>query len=157
MAFAMTPSPRDKVYFAHLRFADAAAGSGSFTDEAQKMDKTGKVYFPHHPTSGKTLMIIFRFMVAAWLLASSLAFAADTSPASPHDTELEKAKTAIAGKDWAGAQAVLDPYTATNPRSADGFNLLATACAIKKNTTTHWSPTKNHSRWTPSTKAHTST
>jgi tetratricopeptide (TPR) repeat protein len=34
------------------------------------------------------------------------------------------AKTAIARKDWAGAQAVLEPYTASNPRSADGFNLL---------------------------------
>lgn len=43
---------------------------------------------------------------------------------SPRDTELEKAKTAIARKDWAGARAVLEPYTATNPRSADGFNLL---------------------------------
>ena len=37
---------------------------------------------------------------------------------------MEKAKTAIARKDWAAAQAVLEPYTAANPRSADGFNLL---------------------------------
>jgi tetratricopeptide (TPR) repeat protein len=124
MAFAMTPSTRDKAYFEHVRFADAAAGSGSFSDEAQEMAKTRKVTFLLHSASGKTLMIIFRFIVASWLLASSLAFAADTSPASPRDTELEKAKTAIARKDWAGAQAVLDTYTATNPRSADGFNLL---------------------------------
>jgi len=69
-------------------------------------------------------MLFLRFMIAAGLLASSFAFAADTSPPSPLDTELEKAKTAIAGKDWASAQAVLEPYTVINPRSADGFNLL---------------------------------
>ncbi len=69
-------------------------------------------------------MSMLRFIFAACLLVSSLAFAADTSPPSPRDTELEKAKTAIARKDWAAAQAVLEPYTASNPRSADGFNLL---------------------------------
>ena len=69
-------------------------------------------------------MPLIRLLLAACLLASTLAFAADTSPPTPRDTELEKAKTAIARKDWAGAQAVLEPYTATNPRSADGFNLL---------------------------------
>lgn len=56
--------------------------------------------------------------------ASSLAFAADTSPPTVRDAELDKAKSAIARKDWPGAQAVLAPYTVTNPRSADGFNLL---------------------------------
>jgi len=66
----------------------------------------------------------FRFIFAASLLASAFAFAADTSPPTPRDTELEKAKTAISRKDWAGAQAVLESYTAVNPRSADGFNLL---------------------------------
>ena len=65
-----------------------------------------------------------RFMLAACLLASSFAFAADSSPPTPRDTELEKAQSAIARKDWAVALAVLEPYTATNPRSADGFNLL---------------------------------
>jgi len=69
-------------------------------------------------------MTLARLCFAVCLLASSLAFAADTSPPTPRDTELEKAKTAIARKDWAAAQAVLDPYTAANPRSADGFNLL---------------------------------
>ncbi len=69
-------------------------------------------------------MPFIRLLLATCLLASTFAFAADTSPPSPRDTELEKAKTAIARKDWAGAQAVLEPYTATNPRSADGFNLL---------------------------------
>lgn len=65
-----------------------------------------------------------RSMLAACLLASSFAFAADSSPPTPRDTELEKAKTAIARKDWAAALVVLEPYTAANPRSADGFNLL---------------------------------
>jgi tetratricopeptide (TPR) repeat protein len=65
-----------------------------------------------------------RLFLATSLLASTFAFAADTSPPTPRDTELEKAKTAIARKDWTAAQAVLEPYTATNPRSADGFNLL---------------------------------
>jgi len=69
-------------------------------------------------------MTLARLCFAVCLLASSLAFAADTSPPTPRDTELEKAKTAIARKDWAAAQAVLEPYTAANPRSADGFNLL---------------------------------
>ncbi len=69
-------------------------------------------------------MHILRLLLAASLFISTLAFAADTSPPSPKDTELEKAKTAIARKDWAAAQAVLEPYTVNNPRSADGFNLL---------------------------------
>jgi cytochrome c-type biogenesis protein CcmH/NrfG len=69
-------------------------------------------------------MTILRLVIAASLFVSALAFAADTSPPTPRDTELEKAKTAIARKDWAAAQSVLEPYTATNPRSADGFNLL---------------------------------
>ena len=44
-------------------------------------------------------MSFFRFMLAACLFASTLAFAADTSPPAPRDTELEKAKSAIARKD----------------------------------------------------------
>jgi tetratricopeptide (TPR) repeat protein len=69
-------------------------------------------------------MHILRLLLAASLFISTLAFAADTSPPSPKDTELEKAKTAIARKDWTAAQAELVPYTVNNPRSADGFNLL---------------------------------
>lgn len=69
-------------------------------------------------------MPMIRLMLAACLLASSLAFAADSSPPTPRDTELEKAQSAIARKDWAAALVVLEPYTAANPRSADGFNLL---------------------------------
>ena len=69
-------------------------------------------------------MSFFRLLLAASLFVCTFAFAADTSPPTPKDTELEKAKTAIARKDWAVAQAVLEPYTASNPKSADGFNLL---------------------------------
>ena len=69
-------------------------------------------------------MYILRFLLITSLFASTIVFAADTSPPSPKDAELEKAKAAIARKDWAIAQAVLEPYTASNPRSADGFNLL---------------------------------
>lgn len=69
-------------------------------------------------------MSTLRLLLAASLFVCTFAFAADTSPPTPKDTELEKAKTAIARKDWAAAQAVLEPYTAANPRSADGFNLL---------------------------------
>lgn len=69
-------------------------------------------------------MCTLRLLLAACLWVCTFAFAADTSPPSPRDTELEKAKTAIARKDWTAAQAVLGPYTVANPGSADGFNLL---------------------------------
>ena len=69
-------------------------------------------------------MPTLRLVLAASLFVCTFAFAADTSPPTPKDTELEKAKTAIARKEWAAAQAVLEPYTVNNPRSADGFNLL---------------------------------
>jgi len=69
-------------------------------------------------------MNLFRLCLGIWLLASSVAFAGDSSPPTPRDLELEKAKTAIARKDWSAALAVLEPYTVANPRSAYGFNLM---------------------------------
>ena len=69
-------------------------------------------------------MKLFRLFISACLLVSSVVFAGDSSPPTPRDVELEKAKTAIARKDWAGAQTLLEAYTVANPRSADGFNLL---------------------------------
>lgn len=69
-------------------------------------------------------MYLSRSIFAACLFTSAIAFAADTSPPSPRDSELDKAKAAIARKDWPAAQAVLKPYTLSNPQSADGFNLL---------------------------------
>ena len=75
-------------------------------------------------------MPILRLLLAASLFVCTLAFAADTSPPTPKDTELEKAKTAIARKDWAAAQAVLEPYTASNPRSAAPFHLPSTSSPL---------------------------
>ena len=69
-------------------------------------------------------MPTLRFLIATCLSLCTFAFAADTSAPSPRDSELEKAKSAIARKDWAAAQAVLETYVMSNPRSADGFNLL---------------------------------
>jgi cytochrome c-type biogenesis protein CcmH/NrfG len=69
-------------------------------------------------------MRIPRFLIVTSFFLSTLVFAADTSPPAPQDAELEKAKAAVARKDWAAAQAVLEPYIVSNPRSADGFNLL---------------------------------
>ena len=69
-------------------------------------------------------MKLFRLLMTICLLVSNLAFAGDSSPPAPRDLELEKAKAAIARKDWPAAQAVLEAYTVANPRSADGFNLL---------------------------------
>ena len=69
-------------------------------------------------------MKLFRLLMTVCLLVSSLAFAGDSSPPTPRDFELEKAKVAIARQDWVAALAVLEPYTVANPRNADGFNLL---------------------------------
>ena len=69
-------------------------------------------------------MHILRFILAASLFFSTIVFAADTSTPTQRDGELEKAIAAITRNDWAAAQAVLEPYIVSNPRNADGFNLL---------------------------------
>ena len=69
-------------------------------------------------------MYILRFLLAASFIFSTIGFARDTSFPSAGDAELEKAEAAVTRKDWAAAQAVLEPYTVNNPRNADGFNLL---------------------------------
>ena len=67
----------------------------------------------------------------ASLLALSLpaaALAADTSPAQPakpQDAALERARTAIAQKDWIAAQAVLRDAVARDSSNADYHNLYA--------------------------------
>jgi len=72
--------------------------------------------------------------VKKYLLASILALsplvvsAADTSPAmpaKPRDTTLDRARDAIAQKDWAAAQAVLRDAVARDPQNADYHNLYA--------------------------------
>ena len=105
----------------------------------------------------KTTMYIPRLILSALLILSSVAFAADTSPPSPRDTELEKAKAAIARKDWAAAQAVLEPYTVSNPRSADGFNLLGYSLRNQKNTMSRLSLISKRLPWTLNIGVHTST
>ena len=65
-----------------------------------------------------------RLLLATGLLVCTWAFAGDSSPPTPRDFELEKAKAAIARKDWVAAQSVLESYVLNNPRSADGLNLL---------------------------------
>jgi len=62
-------------------------------------------------------MNLFRLCMGICVLASSVAFAGDSSPPTPRDLELEKAKTAIARKDWPAALAVLETYTVANPRT----------------------------------------
>jgi len=72
--------------------------------------------------------------VKKYLLASILALsplvvsAADTSPAmpaKPRDATLDRARDAIAQKDWAAAQAVLRDAVARDPQNADYHNLYA--------------------------------
>lgn len=64
--------------------------------------------------------------IAAGLLMTTLALAADTSPspAAAVDTHMQVARTQIAKKEWAAAVTTLEAYTKANPNSADGFNLL---------------------------------
>lgn len=59
-----------------------------------------------------------------WVFALQSVQAADTAPAKPADTEMERARALIARKDWTAAQSVLEAYVRTKPQSADGFNLL---------------------------------
>ena len=74
-----------------------------------------------------------RLSVAMVFSVATLAFAVDTSPRVSVDTEFAKAKTAIAQKEWAKAQALLEGYVRANPRSADGFNLLGYSLRNQKN------------------------
>ena len=75
------------------------------------------------------------FPVKKYLLASILAFsgfgvavAADSPPtvsAKPKDMTLERARDAIAQKDWISAQSILRGAVATDPGNADYHNLYA--------------------------------
>ena len=73
-----------------------------------------------------------KYLLAFILALSSLAgvsFAADTGPAAtparPKDAALERARDAIAQKDWAAAQSVLKDAVARDPQNADYNNLYA--------------------------------
>ena len=74
--------------------------------------------------------VTMRSLILAFSLASGSALAADSGPtvqAAPRDAALERARDAIAKKDWAGAQSVLRDAVAREPRNADYHNLYAYA------------------------------
>ena len=66
-------------------------------------------------------------LLLAFSLVTGAAVAADTTPASdaPKDTTLERARSAISQKDWAGAQSILREGVARDPRNPDFHNLYA--------------------------------
>jgi cytochrome c-type biogenesis protein CcmH/NrfG len=66
---------------------------------------------------------VLSFLTISFFVISS-AWSADTTPAVTVDTEMQKAQSLMAKKDWSGAALVLESYVKANPRSADGFNLL---------------------------------
>ena len=63
-------------------------------------------------------------LLAALMALANLAQSADMQPATPVDTELQRARALISQKNWPAAVVVLEPYVVTKPKSADGFNLL---------------------------------
>jgi len=72
-----------------------------------------------------------KYLLASILALSSLAgvaLAADTGssvPARPQDPTLERARAAIAQKDWAAAQSTLRDAVERDPSNADYHNLYA--------------------------------
>jgi tetratricopeptide (TPR) repeat protein len=80
-------------------------------------------------------------MAASLLFAATPGWSADPEPtpsasnptASAADTELQRARTLIARKDWVGAVPVLQAYVQANPKNADGFNLLGFSLRNLKN------------------------
>ncbi len=73
-----------------------------------------------------------KYLLALMLALSSLSgvsLAADTGPAAtpsrPQDETLERARSAIAQKDWPGAQSILRDALGRDPRNADYHNLYA--------------------------------
>src|SRR5436853_101347 len=74
--------------------------------------------------------LILAFSTVLALAGTSGAFAAAESPASsapsaPKDATLDRAKSAIAQQDWAGAQAALRDGIARDPKNAEYHNLFA--------------------------------
>lgn len=63
-------------------------------------------------------------VLAALLLCSPLARAADVPTVTSTADELKPARDLIDKKDWAGAATALAAYTRANPNNADGYNLL---------------------------------
>jgi Tfp pilus assembly protein PilF len=67
------------------------------------------------------------WILAALILAAGIAAAAETpsAPERPRDAVLERAATAVAQKDWAGAQKILHDAVQSSPGNADYHNLYA--------------------------------
>ena len=63
-------------------------------------------------------------LLAAVMALANQAQSADTPAATPVDAELQRARALISQKNWPAAVVVLEPYVVTQPKSADGFNLL---------------------------------
>ncbi len=67
-------------------------------------------------------------LLAALSICCGAAVAADSGPSpmlAPKDPTLERARSAIAQKDWAGAQSILREAVARDPKNADYHNLYA--------------------------------
>jgi len=68
---------------------------------------------------------LLAFILALSPLAASAADSSPAAPAKPRDATLDRARDAIAQKDWTGAQAVLRDAVARDPQNADYHNLYA--------------------------------
>ena len=68
---------------------------------------------------------LLAFILALSPLAASAADSAPAAPMKPRDATLDRARDAIAHKDWAAAQAVLRDAVARDPQNADYHNLYA--------------------------------
>jgi Tfp pilus assembly protein PilF len=70
-----------------------------------------------------------KYLLASILALSSLAASAadspPTTPVKPRDATLDRARDAIAQKDWSTAQTVLRDAVARDPKNADYHNLYA--------------------------------
>jgi Tfp pilus assembly protein PilF len=71
--------------------------------------------------------LIRPLILAASLVSAGIAAAAETpsAPERPRDAVLEHAATALAQKDWAGAQKTLKDALQSSPDNADYHNLYA--------------------------------
>ena len=73
--------------------------------------------------------VTLRNLIIAFSLASGSALAAETPSvqAAPKDPSLERARSAIAQKDWAGAQSILRESLARDSKNPEYHNLYAYA------------------------------
>ena len=91
------------------------------------------------------------------LLTLNVGWAANLGGAAPAGSDLAQAQKQIAQKEWPAAVATLEKYTKANPTDAEGFNLLASVCAMPNATPKPFKITKKLCDSTPSTVGPTST